>query len=196
MGKPTGSFSHWEELTNSTFLRRKTGSSRYPTPESPEQVPEESLDALTPKLALPPKGAFSGPTARPTPPARKKQENQQLKSATSLGPFVESRQPLEDLGERLPGSLEENPIMPGGDGRESSHGVTSHSLLQISPFTVPLVTQGPGASPQGVTETLEKEAGILPGSPSQSAKGGSSSREEGRETTSAVMNPPEQLPSK
>ncbi|XP_039218573.1 seizure 6-like protein isoform X1 [Crotalus tigris] len=194
VGKPTGSFSHWEELTNSTFLRRKTAPSRYPTPESPEQVPEEPLDALTPKLALPPKGA-SGPTARPTPPARKKQGNQQLKSATSLGPFVESWQPLDDLGERLPGSLEENPIVPGGDSRESSHNVTSHSLLQISPFTVPLVTQGPGASPQGLTETLEKKVGILPSSPSQSAKGGSSSREEGRETTSAIVNPPEQLSS-
>uniref|UniRef100_A0A8C5WZQ9 Seizure related 6 homolog like n=1 Tax=Laticauda laticaudata TaxID=8630 RepID=A0A8C5WZQ9_LATLA len=176
-GKPTGSFSHREELTNSPFLSRKMGPSRHPTPESPEQIPEEPLDALTPKLALPSTGAFSAPSARPTPPARKKQEKQQPKLAPSPGPFVES-----------PGSLDEKPPTgPVGVGRESSLGVTSHSLLQISPSTVLPLVQGPGASAQGVTETIE--------SPGQRAeeealKGGSSSREEGRETT-----PLEQLPS-
>lgn len=177
------------------------GPTRYPTPESLKQMPEEPLDALAPKLALPSKGAFSGPTARPTPPARKKQENQRLKLATNPRPFVEIRQPLEDLGEGLPGSLDEKPTMPVGDGRESSPGVTSHSSLQISPFTDLPATHGPGASPRGVTETLEKEAVILPNSPPQSAqdeavKGGSSSREEGQEATSAIVSPPEQLPSK
>lgn len=200
-GKPLDSFSHREELTNSTFLRRKTGPSRYPTPESLEQVPEEPLDALAPKLALPSKGTFSGPTARPTPPARMKQENQRLKLATNPRPFVESWQPPEDLGEGLPGSLDEKPTVPVGDGRESSLSVTSHSSLQISPFTVLPVTRGPGASPRGVTETLEEEAGILPNNPPQRAedeavKGGSSSREEGREATPAIISTPEQLPSK
>ncbi|XP_060538143.1 seizure 6-like protein isoform X1 [Pantherophis guttatus] len=199
-GKPTSSFSHREELTSSTFLRRKTGPSRYPTPESLKQMPEESLDALAPKLALPSKGASLGPTARPTPPARKKQENQRLKLATNPRPFVESRQPPEDLGEGLPASLDEKPTMPVGDGRESSLAVTSHSSFQISPFTVLPATQGPSTSPRGVTETLEKEAVILPNSPPESAedevvKGGSSSREEGQEATSAIVSPPEQLPS-
>ncbi|KAM6423072.1 seizure 6-like protein [Liasis olivaceus] len=208
VGKASSS-SRWEELTNSTFLRKNLGPSRYPTPGSPEQVAEEPLDALTPKLALPPRGAFPGPTAfshpnmRPAPLARKKQEtlgrnHQWPKPATSLRPFVDSWQPLKDVGDVPPRALDEQPTTSAGDDRKRGHGVTSHSLLQISPFTVPPVTRGPRASPHGVTETLEKEAGILPGGTSQSAedegKGRSSSRE-GGETTSTTMTPPERVPS-
>uniref|UniRef100_A0A670ZY37 Seizure related 6 homolog like n=1 Tax=Pseudonaja textilis TaxID=8673 RepID=A0A670ZY37_PSETE len=152
-GKPTGSLSPREELTNSPFLRRKTGPSRHPTPESPEQVPEE------PKLALPSRGASSVPSARPAPPARKKQEKQRPKLAPSPGPFVESPGPLD----------EKPPIGPG----ESGLGVTSPSSLQISPSTALPPAWSPGASAEGGAQRAEEEA----------AKGGPSSREEGRGTT-------------
>ncbi|XP_063171539.1 seizure 6-like protein [Candoia aspera] len=201
--------SHWDKLTNSTFPRKRVGSSRYPTLESPEQVPEEPPDTLIPKLALSPQGAFPGPTdtphpsTQPPPPARKTQEHlgrthRRPKPAMSNRPFADSWQPLQDRGDVLPGAPDEKPATSVAGNRKSSHGVTSHSLLQISPFTVLPVTRGPWASPQGVTETLEEEAKILPSSTSWSTvdemAGGSSSRE-AQETTSTTMSPPELVPS-
>ncbi|XP_070618660.1 LOW QUALITY PROTEIN: seizure 6-like protein [Erythrolamprus reginae] len=181
-GGALDSFSHREEPTNSTVPRRKAGPSRDPTPESPKQLPEEPLDTLAPQLALPSKGA----TTRPAPPARKTQQTQRLKPATAPSP-----QPPEELGKGL--SLEEKPTVPASHGQESQLGVTSHSSLQISPFTVLPAIWAPGASPPGVTETLAEEAGTLPSSPRQRAE--DEAVEGDQEATPTTVSPPEQLPS-
>ncbi|XP_053135921.1 seizure 6-like protein isoform X2 [Hemicordylus capensis] len=165
---------HADGLPNTTLLRENL-EPRYNAMEGLVPSTDNILDYLTDRRTSSPKEVLPDPTAPPSanarqmplpkkkPPSSPKQGNaakkhQRLRTTTaaaqsgltSSGPIAtENLHGLEEAMVALGG--EEKPTVPElslWGGRKGSHGITSHSPLQISPFTTHTVTlQTPSQSP-------------------------------------------------
>lgn len=219
---------HSDEFTNNTLLRENM-ESRYPTPESlilsTEDIFAFPMNKMgeSPKLTAPPYTNTRHIQPSKKKPSSSKQGNtarkhQKLRTTTAAAQpsLPTSRASLSrdhlhtwgDNNDMMATVHKEKPTMPeqtSWGSRKGSREVTSHSLFQISPFTMqPTIPQtffhGPKATEPLVAAFPEGEAQIPVKSSEDETKRGPFSKESRDTTTPTIITPTvittEQTPSK
>ncbi|XP_053224438.1 seizure 6-like protein isoform X3 [Podarcis raffonei] len=205
---------HSDEFTNNTLLRENM-ESRYPTPESlilsTEDIFAFPMNKMgeSPKLTAPPYTNTRHIQPSKKKPSSSKQGNtarkhQKLRTTTAAAQpsLPTSRASLSrdhlhtwgDNNDMMATVHKEKPTTPeqtSWGSRKGSREVTSHSLFQISPFTMqPTIPQtfshGPKATEPLVAAFPEGEAQIPVKSPEDETKRGPFSKE-GRDTTTPTI---------